>query len=356
MGILKRSLLIAVAAAAATSPSQALETDPFFAWGRDLDDSAPVLNAKMNLEIDAVLARIGNSGRAEELSCDDVVDRLLRDLRRFLFHTPELWLINSPLVSRVPATPEEEKQYRRRYTLHRTHVLDPATWMPPSPTIEVDGIRIGTDKVAHFLSQGGYYRGYYLDARREGQSPQEATDRALRRGLWVERTVLGGTSSGVLSLADLEANEQGMRWLVGLCHGDDPGLALEDGAWVRTRPFDIRDHVTPAWDEAWNPNVYGPRRWAKVRPVLEGYCDRLDSDGVRERRDRYARRAVDSRTRRLVEEAVRNGRIPDPATFGIEAVCGGRREDPPATPAVTPRSPNRGAGDGAGSASRARIR
>jgi len=326
MGVLSRAAAAAIAVAALTTPVASLETDPFYAWGRDIADSADALDARMNAEIGLVLERV-NASRGASLSCDGVVDRILRRMRQFLFHRTELWLLNAPEIARVPDTPDDEREYRKRYLLHDTYALDVATWMPPSPTIEVDGIRIGTDKIAHFVSQGGYYRRWYLEAIADGRTPDEAAERAIRRGMWVERRLLGWSASGVLSLADLEANERGMRWLVGLCHGDAPGLALRDGRWTAVRPFAIRDHITPDWDEWWNPNLYTHRRWKKVLPVLREHCPMLDDPGVRAMRARYAAADRRSATERMVDEAIAEGRLPSREAFRIETVCAGVNAD-----------------------------
>jgi hypothetical protein len=331
MGVLRSTAAITLVIALAAGPAAALETDPFYAWGSELSDATPWINAKVNLEIEEVLARLDASPRASSRSCDDAVDAILRHFRLFIFHDLELWVSNTSLIDRVPSDPDEVRGFRERYVYRATHELDPVVWMPPSPTIEIDGIRIGTDKLTHFFSEGSFYRRWYLGGIEDGLAHDDAVERAIRRGIWMERTLLGWYASGVLSLADLEANEQGMRWLVGMCHAERPQLRRVDGRWVLDPPFDVRTFVSPGWDESWLPNLYSRSRWAKVRPVLEGYCDLVDSGSVRERRERYRRRSRDSTSMRIVREAVAEGTLPDPSTFSIEHVCAH-----PADPAAAP--------------------
>lgn len=338
MGLLRPATTVSLALvlAAAPGPAPALETDPFYAWDRDLADAAPFVNARVNLEIGAVLERINASDLGTTRSCDDVVDAILRHFRLFIFHDLELWVTNTSLIERAPGDPDAVRNFRDHYVYRDTSELDPVEWMPPSPTIEVDGIRIGTDKLTHFFSEGSFYRRWYLDAIDDGVGHDEAVDLAIRRGIRMERTFLGWLASGVLSLADLEANEQGMHWLVGMCHGPSPELRLTDGRWTLSPPFDIRRHVAPSWDESWRPNLYSPSRWGKVRPVLSDYCDLVDSEQVRTRRALYASRDRESATARIVAAAVAEGRLPDPETFRIERVCAVDGEPKPLTAAARP--------------------
>ena len=312
---------VAIAVALAAGPAAALETDPFYAWDQELSDSAPLINAKVNLEIEAVLAKIDASRGDKTRTCDDVVDAILRHFRLFIFHDVELWVTNTSLIERSPGDADEIRGFRERYIYHATNELDPVVWMPPSPTIEIGGVRIGTDKLTHFFSEGTYYRRWYLHAIEDGLGHDEAVERAVRRGIRMERRLLGWLASGVLSLADLEANEEGMLWLVGMCHADNPQLRRVDGRWTLDPPFDIRGFVSPDWDESWLPNLYTPSRWTKVRPVLESYCDDLTSAAVRQRREQYARSTRASVSMRIIRETIAEGRLPDPATFGIESLC-----------------------------------
>jgi len=58
-----------------------------------------------------------------------------------------------------------------------------------------------------------------------------------------------------------------------------------------------------------------------VRPVLETYCDRLDDPQVVAMRRRYREMDEGSLVGELVAERVAEGKLEDPASFRIEAVC-----------------------------------
>ena len=305
-------------------PALAIETDQYFAWGRPLSDSTDVLNAKVNAEIGLALAKINRRLSRHHKSCHDVTRAILARFRVFLiFHEPELWANNTSLVDRIPGSPAEELEYRKRFLNHDTGPLDTAGWVPPSPTIEVDGVRIGTDKLTHFFSEGWMYFKWYRKAVDSGTPREEAELLVLRRGTLFERTILGMGTSGVLSPADLDSNYQGMLFFRGLCNERDPQLVKDSEGWRLVRPFDFREYVTPEWDESYQPNVYNARRWKKVLPVLKGYCPLLDNPDVQRQRREYRERDRDTPTEAYIRELVEQGKLADPQQFSIEANCEG---------------------------------
>ncbi len=308
----------------AASPVRAIETDQFYAWGRTIRDSTDVLNARVNAGIEDVLAEINAGAHRDRCTCEDVVGRIVSRFRYLLFWRPELWAMNTSLVDRVPSTPEEELRYRKEYLYAHTSPWDTVRRMPPSPTIEAAGVRFGTDKLTHFLSEGYLQHRWRSGYVRKGLAPAEAEIRAIRRGMLVERTVLGMTSSGVFSPADLEANYAGMRFYDGLCDQASPVLRKTDAGWRLDRPLDLREWVTPEWDESWQPNVYTARRWRRLQPALREYCPLLDDPAVRARREAYRARDSETPSERVLADFARRGRLPDPAIFSIERVCENR--------------------------------
>jgi hypothetical protein len=204
--------------------------------------------------------------------------------------------------------------------------------MPPSPTIEVNGVRIGTDKLSHFFSEGAWLFTSYSRYVRNGMSEEEAVKRAMNRGLVSEKTILGASSSGVLSLADIEVNQQGLSFWKGLCGGPDPDLEKGPSGWRLKRPFDLAPYVTPEWDESWQPSIYTASRWRKVKPVMERYCPLLRDPEVLARRVAYAARSGYTPSERRLHELVLAGKLEDPTPYTIEAVCGLPRRDVLAPP------------------------
>ncbi len=302
-----------------TGTSLALETDQYYAWGRPLADSTDAVNARFNLELERAIASFPDDRPPE--SCQQLAVAYRSRMRFLLLHEIQVWAWNSRWVDRIPNGGEEQREYRRTNLYSNHPLIDTGTWMPFTPTIEVAGVRIGTDKLAHLVSSGWTYYVEYRQGLGEGETTQVAQRRAVTRGILEESLILGRMASGVLAIADVEASYAGIRFYMDLCDVKDPILRLEKDGWVISRPVDLRDHVTPRWDESYQPPVYSTGRWRKVRPVLETYCDRLDDPQVIAMRRRYREWDTGSLVGDLVAERVAEGELDDPADFGIEAVC-----------------------------------
>jgi hypothetical protein len=307
------------------TPTAAIETDQYYAWGRELADSTEMINAKVNSEILLVLERVNSTRSWDTRTCEDMAKRIERHFRLFIFHDLQLWADNTSLIERFPSTAEEDWRYRKEYIYRNHGPLDVGTWMPPSPTIELAGVRMGTDKLTHFFSEGWMSYVWYRNAREKGVSEHEAEVAAVRKGILLERSVLGMAASGVFSLADLEANYQGLRFFKGLCGEESPRLVMKDDGWQLASLVDFRDYVTPEWDESYQPSVFGKRRWKKVRPVLLEYCPMLDDPEVARRRAAYRERDTITFTEGHIEELIEEGRLIDPDQFSIDHLCSSER-------------------------------
>ncbi|MCG6961955.1 MAG: hypothetical protein LJE95_01660 [Acidobacteria bacterium] len=319
--LLARSLAVLLALAATWSVS-ATETDQYSSWGKPIKDSTEVLNAWFTRELQRTLA--GLPSDRPPATCWDVTVRFQRRLRfLFIFHPVEVWSSSSPLVGRYPGTPQDEHESHRSNIYSRHGLLDVGMWMPLGDTIEVAGVRIGTDKLAHFVSLGWkYYRGYRRLVR-HGMSPEKAELTVIRKGVVGERyLLLGYRTSGILSISDLEADNQGMRFYRDLCSGPNPVLELSEGRWRIRRPIDLARYVTPEWDESYEPQIFRKGRWSSMLPMLRGYCHWLDSPWLEEQRKRYSARDGLTLNESVVLEMVEQGKLPDPTGFTLEAVCG----------------------------------
>ncbi len=313
--------LAATVLALAASGASALETDQYYTWGRDLPDSTAALNARINADLADVLAKART--RREAPTCAELRQRIAARFRFLIFGPVQVWAAHSSLVARIPETPSEELLYRRTSMYRRMSPIDPAGWLPITVSISVNDVRFGTDKLTHFFNEGHYYFHWYESARRPGHDfDPVAADRAIRRGILSERTLLGKAASGVFSSADLEANYEGMRFFIGLCDGETPMLEWSADGWRLTRPFDWADYVTPEWDESYQPSIYGKRRWREVAPELRRYCGLLDDPTVAAQRARYLARDRVTVTEERLAALVRAGKLPDPVAFSIERACG----------------------------------
>jgi len=325
LGILTRAnraaIVAALCALVLASPARALETDQYYAWLRPLADSSEALNAKINFELDAGLAEINAVNGGRDASCRDALEAIHDRYTLFIFQKIELWAQRTAVLSRIPATQEEELEYRKNWIYGGVAWYDLGRTVPPSPTIEIAGVRLGTDKISHFFSEGHYYLDWYDGARARGLSHDEAVEFAVRRGIAIETTVLGGVISGVISPADLEANYQGLDWYIDLCEGERPLLERTEHGWRLREPFDLRPYVSPEWDESYLPNVVLDGRWKHVKPAILSHCAELDEPAVQARRAKYAERDRHTYTERVLDAMIAAGELRDPRDYGIERLC-----------------------------------
>ena len=177
---------------------------------------------------------------------------------------------------------------------HWALLLDPTKLvrLGRSSTIMIDGHYLGVDKLAHFVHMGYIY---YADFRRgieAGVSEEDARNHAFGLGagghlFFSENALLGMFTTGVRSNADLAANYAGFKFFRNLTEetrirGElQPPLLVRDGVYWR-----LNDHVHPHsdfftifvtdhWDEALNPNTYGPGIGACVKQELRRRCGDL---------------------------------------------------------------------------------
>lgn len=295
--------------------AQALETDQFYAWGKPIEDSTVYLNAWVQLTVQSAL----DAGAPGD--CEAAVDTVQKHLQHSIYQPIELWILSSDLVDRIPRGESADRDYRAHYLLSKTYPFDYARMLQPSPTLEINAIRLGSDKLAHFFSEGWWY--YKRWRKHHAGDTQEQLQRNLfEYGVKLEQWIQGMKTSGVFSPADLEANYQGFVFYHQLCHGEEPLLYRRQNRWHFSDRFDFRDHVSPEWDESWNPNIYSPKRWKNIRKTMTAYCPQLKSDWVMRQRAHYAALDAVTPTERLIRKLVAAGEIPEPRDFDITVVCG----------------------------------
>ena len=305
--------------------ASALETDQYYAWGRPLADSTDAVNARFNLELERAIASFPVDRQPE--SCRKVAVAYRKRMRFLLLHEIQVWAWNSEWVDRIPNGADEQREYRRTNLYSNHPLIDTGTWMPYTPTLEVAGVRFGTDKLAHLVSSGWtYYKEYYRGINK-GQTPEEAKRRAANRGITEESLILGQTGVGGRRRSEISRRTTpGCSFYFDLCDVEDPILKLGEDGWFISRPVDLRNYVTPRWDESYQPPIYTKGRWRKVRPVLETYCDRLDDPQVVAMRRSYRERDKESLVGELVAERVAAGQAP--GSGPVQHRGGLRRADP----------------------------
>jgi hypothetical protein len=245
------------------------EADQYLAWGHELEDAAPVINRYINErvreEIDAANARGG-----PPCECETLTLRILPNIYLDRFRADLLDFVSDP--ANVDAYPAQTTSDILELSIYRE--VPPQFVIRVLPTIRIGDVYLGVDKLAHLIGIGRRYYVRYLYETRIGVPETEATENAIRWGILTENSVLGRFITGIFSCADLEANYQGLMFARQFCEGDDPYLEFDGRAWRLAREVDIRQFVTPAFDESFYPPLYHEDVLRAVLDVLpRDYAD-----------------------------------------------------------------------------------
>jgi hypothetical protein len=161
-------------------------------------------------------------------------------------------------------------------------------------TIELAGVRLGTDKTDHFWAQGYQYE----RKSKWGKNPEKAVD-------WGTKTEFGHyglLTSTVFSFADLHANWRGFQFYQGLLGRESVVQRGEDGCAAVVGRFDWKDWVDDGMDEVLNPSYLPEVVEESVRKRLRedkaAICEGFDTWGVdyEARRERVIHETVNEYT------------------------------------------------------------
>jgi hypothetical protein len=200
------------------------------------------------------------------------VYRLLGDGTIFTTHSGD-WL-NSHDFLASPA------RYKVSYA-DSIYVTMPIDHLFLSPTIRVNGVEFGTDKIDHFFQQGYTYYKTYTRQLAKGKTPEQAAKKAVSWGKMTEKTYFGLLVAGVYSNADLYANYAGMKFYLNLTQpvriGAEtlpPMFTLVDGKWQAAAGESVKSqflkpYLTDHLNEALNPSGYSFIVHPTVRRVVK---------------------------------------------------------------------------------------
>lgn len=250
-----------------SSPAVALEVDPYLAWMHEIEDSTEVINQFINRTARETVAEVnGKPGKYD--TCDAVTVRIFRRNHTSIASSKRL-------LRHIHSNPEIDKFGRSHFkevgdSMYR--YVPQLYFSSLSDTINVNGIYIGDDKIAHLFGFGRRYYKRYLTALNKGMDTETALLAAIRYGVRNENGLMGKLIDGIFSHADLEANFQGMQMARSFCEGDNPNLVGEPGAWTWDHDTDFSEFVIPTIDEGFNNSHYINIYWPGVRRRLKRYC------------------------------------------------------------------------------------
>ena len=136
--------------------------------------------------------------------------------------------------------------------------------------LTLNDLPVGLDKLGHFLD-GGYALYKRVVFRKK------TLEKALRWSVKTENSILGKTSTGVFSNADLVANFEGYMFYESMVRDDVVNnkqalVKFENGFAILTRSFDWRDHVNEYWNEAMAPSEFTNLLKRHVEEQLPNFC------------------------------------------------------------------------------------
>ncbi len=209
-----------------TTGALALETDNYIAWEVTLPDSGEEFNKFFGQRIEHALAEVNALNKP--VSCEAVSYRIAAEFKTVLGTNPIEDFAHTKLTGMV--YPLEQK-FVQDSILTETRFYLQFTGL--APNVQINGVYLGLDKLAHFASTGRRYFKRYLKRLRAGDTEIEATQSAIRYGLLNEASVLGWWASGVFSYGDMEANYQGLRFYKKLCFDQTDTYLSQDevGTW-----------------------------------------------------------------------------------------------------------------------------
>lgn len=168
-------------------------------------------------------------------------------------------ILRPPIVAWAESHPAAVQPDRTRIKYRGSILPDNSILSAYAPSVLIHGICVGTDKLAHFIQQGWeYFRisvieghgdamaeryGEWLEGRlaRSEYAAEEAYFLTLPSGKSVGYGGFGRTISGVISHADLAANQAGLSFFKDLAAGHHRS---------------ITNYVSKDWCEERNPNEY----------------------------------------------------------------------------------------------------
>ncbi|MDP2343587.1 MAG: hypothetical protein Q8O67_21690 [Deltaproteobacteria bacterium] len=318
-----RLLFVGVMLLAATV--EAAESDPFWAWRHPPDDATRCVDRAINRGLVRGLALV-NAQRPS--TCQEAARLLTQPLSITSHHFFRSELRRWPM-DRSPSTLGDAfsfgtgpvTEFSEGSTYRNAPLFPFGHWVPLDPTLRVDDVLIGPDKIGHFFTNG--LRSWDRALRRDDDDDDDDDDglrAALLYGIEEEKGWLGFGIDGVFSFADLHAAAAGVRFFDSLCTGG--GLQRHaDGRWTLERPFTLASWVDPCWDESFQTNAFAEREAVPVRDAIRELCPLLDDNDVRARRERYRARSCHPRTTTLLAGFVQDGIAPDPARWDIEQIC-----------------------------------
>lgn len=233
--------LILAAGGMSPSFSRASEIDDISTFYTPSADSAKVLDRRVYKAFEKAIGNYRGDCNLKTFAAS-----VAQDLVSFRYYSGafETFAKTSDEIERL--SPELSKSIYRNSAfstsiIGRSYGID--------PTLIVSGVRIGSDKLGHFMDHG--YKLYEL--HQSGMSVRDV----LKYATAEEEGAFGLLTTGIKSFGDIASAYDGFRFWKNISgDGAAPYFKCESGRIRQIREFKFDDYVTRAWSEAINCNAY----------------------------------------------------------------------------------------------------
>lgn len=306
--------------------AQALETDQYMVWGKELNDASAYLNGFINKRTWKAIDEVNHMPKQQRnaLDCEAVHRYILKSYNEnkgldFISEIERL-IYDDPTLSRYPHQKTGKIETIKQSIYKRSRLFRLKMF---GINIKINGIYTGLDKTDHVFRTGYGYFKTYKKYRKKGKTEKEATIAAIKKGIMQEKTYYGFWVSGVFSYADLEANYQGLRFHRNFCEGEKPYLFRRNGgSWGFSHQIDLKKYVNPWFDESYNTSVYLALRFKSVYPELKKHCSELGDQWLKDQDDYYQHwRGKESFSVRYLQEQIDSGKLPSPDRYSLKTIC-----------------------------------
>ena len=256
-----RPLLLVLLIPWAPTFVRAYETDQFNNRQQDIRDSTSIMNREVTLAIASSITPWRGPPNEKK-----IVDAIYYKIGgKHWVDKLERFAMDSDDVEKLTTPPHDSI-----YSGHPLYATRVAGLFGVGPTLKINHVLVGTDKLGHFLSQGRKFYVRWLKLQDESKAAEHSA--------YTERAIFGQMTTGSYSNADLVANYEGFRFYRSLFEDNIvPGkpaiLTWEGDHWIMQRPFDWADHVNDYWDEALNINDYDVLLYSHMKTRLLSFCD-----------------------------------------------------------------------------------
>jgi len=314
----------------ASTMLQAKEVDQFMSWDVSLEDSTEQVNNFYNDLIGKFVKKNHKAGRGGSPACGWSIFKLSMNINGLYSKNTLGFFKENENISAFPTWKMTYEDFYKKSIFRDIKMFHPDL----GRIIKINGIQMGTDKIAHFFGMGFLYWlkykvVYNTNKRKLGHEAahMKAINSAIDLGIKSEKGLIGWKSQQTASFADLEANYHGLKFYLDFCMGENPIVRAEkvEGKrrkrWVVNRPFDISEYVNPWWDESFYSNLYTPEGFSAVRPYMLSYCEQRQSDVVVSRFDYYRNNFEPTHNTNYVSNLIETGELEDNYLHSIDYVC-----------------------------------